>query len=914
MDAGRPRRRDGTGTHAAAALPLGTDSAFFLDLYARYSRDPGSVPADWRLHFEALDGAGHDAAPDALARELAAAFRAHGHREARLDPLDMPPREPLPLLERMRAAVRRAGDTAATCTFAGRETHRPLASFAADLERAWCGTATLECAHLDDEEARDWIAAAFEEAVTRTPDPAEHEAALTAISLADVFDGFVKLKLPTKKRFGSEGSEGSVVLLGTLLRAAAGEGVSEIVIGGIHRGRLATLATLLGKPLATLLAEIKGRDLTDGGPDFTGDIPYHLGHAAELEFDGLPVRVSIAPHPSHLMTVAPVAMGLTRARRAALGEAAAGILMHTDASFSGQGLASELLQLSGLAGYGVGGTVHVVVNNQIGFTTLPSEGRTARYCTDAGKAIGAPVLHVNGEDPAALLAVAKVAHAWRRRWRSDVLIDMVCTRVNGHNELDEPRFTQPGRYAAIDARPSLRTRLAAEASPQAAARIDAACDAFRAEVDAAYSVAATLQPNQRPVFQAGWEGVVDAGEDAILAPVDTGIDAGRLADLAAAITTIAPDIDANPKVRRFYEERRASLTASDGAINFATAEALALASLVADGHGVRMSGQDLVRGTFTQRHLRVHDVGGSRSCVPLANAEAAGARFEAINSPLSEYGVLGFEYGHSLGDADALTLWEAQFGDFLNGAQIVLDQYVASAEAKWLLRSGLVMLLPHGLEGQGPDHSSARPERILQLCAGGNMVVANPSTPANLFHLLRRQIVAPWRKPLAVIAPKSLLRLKAASSAVADFTGATRFLPVIADAGALGGRVERAVLCSGKVWYDLDAAARTAGIRDRVALIRIEQLYPLEIKEVLASVNGFGRSCALVWCQEEPENQGAWLHLRERLWRDAPDLASRIVYAGRRALPVAAGGSIERHEAEQRALVAQALGVESMGA
>lgn len=905
-------------SHETGSLPLGSDSAYFLDLYARYRRDPGSVPSDWRLHFEAMDG-GEPAkvgSLDAHAREIISAYRARGHLEAVLDPLGLVPRQPVASLDRARRFASANAAAKASCRLAGREESRQFVDIIRLLECVYCGPATLEAAYVEDETARDWIEDAFEAAVLGTQGVDDLEAATAAVALADAFDAFVKAKMPTKKRFGSEGSEASVVILGELLRLAAASGKSEIVIGGIHRGRLATLATVLGKPLAVLLAEIKGRDLTDGGPHFTGDIPYHLGHAADLDIDGVRMRISIAPHPSHLMTVAPVAMGLTRARQASAGNSVDGILMHTDASFSGQGLASELLQLSGLDGYSVGGTVHIVVNNQIGFTTLPSEGRTARYCTDAAKLIGAPVLHVNGEDPVALLVVARVAHAWRQRFGRDILIDMVCTRTNGHNELDEPRFTQPAQYAAIDARPSLRMRLEdrlAKTQPEAASRVAATVVAFRADLEAAYGVADTLKPNRQPPYQAGWDHIGPADESVLLEPVTTGIEPARLALLAEAITTIGPDIDPNPKVVRFYEERRASLLAEEGAINFATAEALAIASLLSEGRSVRMSGQDLVRGTFTQRHMRVHDVSGARSCVPLANAETNNARFAAINSPLSEYGVLGFEYGHSLGSTDALTIWEAQFGDFLNGAQIMLDQYIASAEAKWLLRSGLVMLLPHGLEGQGPDHSSARPERILQLCAGGNMIVANPTTPANLFHLLRRQMHAPWRKPLVVIAPKSLLRLKAAISAPRDFTGNTRFQTVIGDDLADASTVDRVVMCSGKVWYDLAAAAEVAGIRQRVALIRIEQLFPFDSEALLSALGSVKAGGDFIWCQEEPENQGAWLHVRESLSRASPELASRLRYVGRGALPVAAGGSIERHQIEQRALVADALGVTRIG-
>ncbi|MEI4473367.1 2-oxoglutarate dehydrogenase E1 component [Frigidibacter sp. MR17.24] len=915
-----------TEDHRAAGLPVGQDNGYAFDLYARYRRDPLAVPADWRLWFEALDAPGPaEGAPAAvLVERLVDSYRRDGHLGAALDPLGLSPRHETGRLARDRAAVEalpgpigwRLGGAA------GQGRGRDLVAL---LDRIYRGPAALEAEAVEDEAARAWIETRFEALALAEPGPQDRARAHRAIGRADTFEQFVRLKFPTKKRFGSEGAEGMMLLMQELLRQGARAGLDEVVMGGMHRGRLALLATVLGKDPARLLAEIKGRDLTRGGPDFTGDVPYHLGHVAEVEIEGRRLALSIAPHPSHLMVVAAVATGMARARRegapAAAAQAGPGalcLLLHTDAAFAGQGITAELAQMGRLDGYDVGGTIHLVVNNQIGFTTLPSEGRSARYCTDVAKMVGAPVIHVNGDDAGALMAAAALAADWRARFGRDIFIDLVCYRRNGHNELDEPRFTQPATWAAIDARPGLRaaTQAAlAAADPPGAAAVEAELAAFRDTLVAAYDVIDSLLPNDDAPFQPGWDAVAAAGPAEILAPVDTGVDAARLVRLGAAAGLIAPAASPHPKVRQFYAARAQSLERGEG-VGFATAEALAFASLLDEGASVRLSGQDSVRGTFTQRHLRLHDTEGPASRLPLAALARDGARFEIHNSPLSEYAVLGFEYGHSLVDPGTLTLWEAQFGDFLNGAQIVVDQYVVSAEAKWGLRSGLVILLPHGLEGQGPDHSSCRPERLLQACVGANAIVANPSTPANLFHLLRRQIRAPWRKPLFVVAPKSLLRARAAVSRLDEMGPGTGFRPLIYDGPEAP---ERLVLCSGKIAYELAAARAEAGLAARVGILRVEQLYPLDRGAVTAALARAGAQVAarlatgpLVWCQEEPRNQGAFAHVRAVLAAPGPAGSAPIAslgYAGRPALPVAAGGSIDRHVAEQDTLVRSALGL-----
>ncbi|MFZ2159652.1 MAG: 2-oxoglutarate dehydrogenase E1 component [Bradyrhizobium sp.] len=885
-------------------LPIATSSAFFLDLLARYQRDPYSVPADWRVHIEDMNRGGESSVE--LASQLVGAYRHQGHLEARLDPLGLNQPRSVERLRVLREEARAHADRPVDLHIGGRRS-LTLGSLAAQLEKLYSGSCALEAAHIEDEAQRDWLYETYEAAFESAETTELVSRAMESIALADTFENFVGTKFPSKKRFGVEGAESAIVLLRELLRSASLSGVAETTIGGMHRGRLATLATVLGKPVGVLLAEIKGRDLTNGGPDYTGDVPYHLGYAGELVCDGRHMKVSISPHPSHLMTVAPVVTGLARAKRSLDTGDVLCLLLHTDAAFSGQGLTSELLQLGGLAGYEVGGTIHLVVNNQLGFTTTVSEGRSSRYCTDIAKMTGAPVIHVNGDDPVAAIRASQIALAWRQHTNRDILIDLVCYRRNGHNELDEPRFTQPKEWSAIESRASLRERFSSEiiaTHPGARVNADDSAARFRESMQQGYEAIESLRPNNSPNRPATWLDIRRADAEEILRPVATGLPIARLREIGEQACKIPADIDAHPKVAQFYQKRVETLASGHG-INFGTAETLAFATLLADGVSVRLSGQDCVRGTFTQRHLAVHDMENNRRVLPLNAVAAHAARFEAINSPLSEYAVLGFEYGHSLADPRRLTIWEAQFGDFLNGAQIVADQFIITAEAKWETMSGLVVLLPHGLEGQGPDHSSARIERLLQLTAGSNIIVAHPSTPANLFHLLRRQIVAPWRKPLFVIAPKSLLRLKSCTSELNEMSAGTSFRAIIADAGPADCR--QVVLCSGKIFYDLAAARANLGLEKKVALIRIEQLHPFPMEELTILLARF-QQAEWVWCQEEPENQGAEAHVMELLRNDSRTAGHSIRAVARPRMSPAAGGSIERHEIEQRELVNRAFG------
>ena len=889
------------------ALPIGTESAYLLDLYGRYRRDPLSVPSDWRVYFEAEEPTSSrtGSSGETLAAQLQDAWRRDGHLEARLDPLGLKPTETVPLLERLRQKVEATGATMVDVRIGSKTSHMSLTQYHSELVRIYAGHAALEASHIEDETIRDWLHEQHEAAYCEKNTVDELRRALDSIALADTFENFVRVKFPSKKRFGIEGAESTIVFLREVLRCACLSGFRETTMGGMHRGRLATLATVLQKPVAVLLAEIKGRDLTNGGPDFTGDVPYHLGYAGTISHDGRDMAVSILPHPSHLMTVAPVATGLTRAKRRGRGDDVLCLLMHTDAAFSGQGLVSEVMQLGRLPAYGIGGTIHLVVNNQIGFTTDPEEGRSSRYCTDIAKMVGGPVLHVNGDDPMAVLRAARLAHDFRKTFRRDIVLDLVCYRRNGHNELDEPRFSHPRLWASIDSRPSLRASFAAEVrriDPAIHQASEATALAFHAEMQQGYETIETVRVNAQAGRPEAWQSIARASADDLLKPVRTGLALDHLQRLGEAASMIPQRIKPHGKVAQFYAARTSTIQ-QGMEINFATAEALAFASLLHEGISLRLSGQDCVRGTFTQRHLAVHDIMTDERVMPLSALATQGAIFEAANSPLSEYGVLGFEYGHSLFNPRQLTLWEAQFGDFLNGAQTMVDQYIVSAEAKWEMMSGLVLLLPHGLEGQGPDHSSARIERLLQLAGGGNILIANPSTPANLFHLLRRQIIAPWRKPLFVIAPKSLLRRKEAVSTLVEFGPQTCFRTIIAEDKA---EVRKAILCSGKIAYELEKRRSELELEASICILRIEQLYPLDRPALDAALAMTGAQ-DVIWCQEEPENQGAWNALRDQITSLPSMKGRRLSLCARPVLPVSAGGSIERHEEEQATLITRAL-------
>jgi 2-oxoglutarate dehydrogenase E1 component len=853
--------------------------------------DPGALEACFaHVLGEAPPRLASDAAIDPRHASLAEAYRARGYLAARLDPLGLAPSIEVPELDPRRHGL------------------DPVAAAAriAALQTAYCGSIGWDIGHIHDTARRAWLQAQAEGPLQRAPSDAERIEILTQLARAHAFEEGLRTRIPAGKLFGLGGAETFIVLLESLLSEAARGGVAEVVVGGMHRGRFNMLATVMGKPLTALVAEIEGKPAVPAGLGVSSDVSYHLGYSGERTIGGRKLSLSVSAHPSHLQLIPVISQGRTRAKQSLAGghgrQAVLPLLLHTDASFAGQGLVAEMLQLSGLAPFDIGGTIHIVINNQVGFTTTPGEGRSARHATDIAKLIEAPVLHVNGDDAEAVDRVARVAAAYRAEFGGDILIDLVCYRRPGHNEIDEPRFTHPVMYQAIDARPPVHqlyaealARRGLDTSPAEAAATQVAQD-----LRAAFAAAKSYQVNHADWFEGRWSGLSSGSEADLLASTATGLARDRLRELGRSLTTIPDGMAIDPKVARFLDERRASIQSGQG-ITWATAEALALASLLSEGTPVRFGGQDSVRGTFTQRHLELHDQATGARHLVLAGA-AASVSAEIHNTPLIENAVLCFEYGITLADPHRLVIWEAQFGEFLNVAQAVFDQCIACGEDRWLRASGLVILLPHGLDGGGPDHSTGRPERLLAACAGANLQIVNASTPANFFHVLRRQMHRPFRKPLVVLSPKYLLRHKACVSPLADFQTGTGFRPAIPDATVVKAR--RVVLCTGKVFYELQAARAARHLASDIALVRIEQLHPFPVAavaEALAAHPG----AEIVWCEEEPANMGYFLHLRSRLEAAAGRPVRR---AGRPAVATPAVGVKYWHEAEIAAYLEQALG------
>jgi 2-oxoglutarate dehydrogenase E1 component len=857
----RIRDRRIGGSVLMASSPLSGISLQYLDaMQAAFDRDPGSVEPGWRVIFQVL--AEMDARRPEGMMDAGAEWRDRGHLTAALDPLT--------------SAATPAADP---------------------LQALYTGTLAVESAHIDDAGRRAWLRAAVEQDAG-LPVPAAPMAVLGELIEAEEFESFLGRKFPTKKRFGAEGAEAVIPLLRRVLANAAAQGVTRAVIGTMHRGRLSIMANVLGRSVARMIGEVKGAHPFPADPARSGDVPYHLGLEADLVLDGHPIRVTLLSNPSHLEAVDPLVLGRARAAQDVLGEGGVDkvlpIILHTDAAVIGQGLVAECIQLAGPAGYTVGGTVHLVINNQIGFTTEAQEARTSRHCTGPWKAVDSAILHVNGDDPAAVCRAADIAVAWRQAQHCDAVVDLVCYRRNGHNEIDEPGFTQPLLYARIADQPPVTRRFAAgliAAGITTEDAVAALAEACRARLQAAYEEAPGHRVNEsgfppRPAARGPATGVAE--------PV--------LARIAEALASPPDGAVLHPRMGRVLRQRGIE----EAGIPWPAAEAMAFGSLVLDGVPVRLSGQDVVRGAFSHRHFSLADRVTGQKHVGLDGLDPGQARFQAFNSPLSEYAVLGFEYGYSLERPEALVLWEAQFGDFANGAQIMIDQFIASGEEKWCDPSRLVMLLPHGLEGQGPEHSSARLERYLQLAARDNLRVVNPSTPANYFHLLREQGLGLFDRPLVVMSPKKLLRLPAALSPLGDFLPGTGFRPVVATVPT--GSVELVLLCSGKIAYELEEE-RTARGADNVAILRLERLYPFPAEELAALFRRWP-AASMVWVQEEPANMGAWMWIDRRLEALAMecDLSHpRASYAGRPESPSPAGSFHGDHDADQRAIVERAF-------
>lgn len=822
---------------------------------------------------------------------LAQAYRDRGFLRSRLDPLGLAVPPPVPELEPAALGV----------------DPRASAGLIDHLNTTYCGAIGWEFGHIHDGERRRWLEARAEEDPGEAPDRAVRVAMAALLARAEAFESRLAQLLPGARLFGLGGAESFVVLLEILLARSAGLGVEEVVIGGMHRGRFNLLVSICGKPLPALLAEIQGRSPIPEGLGASSDVSYHLGYSGEREFAGR-LRLSVSPHPSHLQLAPVISQGRARAKQAARGlpggrHAVMPLLLHTDASFAGQGLVAEMFQLSRLAPYDLGGTVHIVINNQLGFTTPPGEGRSARHPTDIARLVEAPVLHVNGDEPDAVHRVATVAAEWRARFASDIVIDLVCYRRPGHNEIDEPRFTQPLMYREIDARPPVSefyaARLAEEGIDTSGVR--AASVAMEDEIRLAMDASRSHAVNHADWFAGAWTGFHAGTAAEMLSSPATGLELEHLRRLGAALTEVPAGFALDAKVARFLADRRRSIETGEG-INWATGEALALASLLGQGTPLRFSGQDSVRGAFTQRHLELHDQStGARHLVLASAALEGGVEAEIHNTPLIEHAVLCYEYGLSMAEPRRLVMWEAQFGEFLNVAQPVFDQCIACGEDRWLRSSGLVILLPHGLDGGGPDHSTARPERLLAAGAGANIIVANVSTPDNFFHLLRRQALVQFRKPLVVLAPKALLRDRRCASPLAAFGTGTGFRVVIGDAVARGAR--RIVLCTGKIYYDLRQGRDERGLQSDIALVRLEQLHPFPA-DALATALAIYPGAELVWCEEEPENMGYFRHLAGPTGRVAGRTPRRV---GRPAAAAPAAGVKSRLEAEARTLLAEAL-------
>ncbi|WP_185061164.1 multifunctional oxoglutarate decarboxylase/oxoglutarate dehydrogenase thiamine pyrophosphate-binding subunit/dihydrolipoyllysine-residue succinyltransferase subunit [Pseudonocardia eucalypti] len=797
--------------------------------------------------------------------------------------------------------------------FAGKQ-HMKLRDVLGVLRDAYCRTIGTEYMHIADPQQRAWLEERIERPHQKPP-VAEQKYILSKLNAAEAFETFLQTKYVGQKRFSLEGGETVIPLLDAILDSAAADELEEVVIGMPHRGRLNVLANIVGKPISQIFREFEG-NLDPGQAHGSGDVKYHLG--AEGKYfrmfgDGETV-VSLTANPSHLEAVDPVLEGIVRAKQDILDKGPDGftvmpVMLHGDAAFAGQGVVAETLNLALLRGYRTGGTVHVVVNNQVGFTTAPENSRSSQYCTDVAKMIGAPVFHVNGDDPEACVWVARLAVEYRQRWNNDVVIDMICYRRRGHNEGDDPSMTQPAMYEIIDAKRSVRKSYTESLIGRGDISMEEAEHAlkdFSSQLEHVFNEVRELERGKVTASPSVEQ------EQALPTKLETAVPLEVVQRIGDAHTDLPEGFTVHSRVRPVLE-RRLKMS-REGNVDWAFAELLALGSLAMDGRLIRMAGQDTRRGTFVQRHSVVIDKKTGEEYYPLRNLSPEQGRFLPYDSALSEFAALGFEYGYSVANPDALVLWEAQFGDFVNGAQSVIDEFISSGEAKWGQTSDVVLLLPHGLEGQGPDHSSGRIERFLQLCAEGSMTVALPSDPANYFHLLRRHAMDGVRRPLVVFTPKWMLRAKQVVSPLEAFThGAFRSVlddPRFAAARGPQPGVRRLLLCSGKIYYELMAALEKAGGAERtdLAVIRVEQLYPLPKKKLLAALERYPNATDIRWVQEEPANQGAWPFFGLALPELSPDRLGRLRRVSRRRMAAPAAGSGKVHEFEQQALIAEALG------
>ncbi len=972
----------------ASSFMQGHNAEYLEQLYAQYTKNPGAVDAAWAEFFKAMGDASPDvqreaegpswartdwppmpsddltgaltgewAEIDAKAagkkiKEKAAdkgvevsddqikravldslralmlirAYRIRGHLAADLDPLGMRKASTHPELDPK------------TYGFTDADMDRPIfidnvlglqmASMRQIVEivkRTYCGTFALQYMHISDPEQAAWLKERIEGYGKEIQFTKEgRKAILNKMVEAEGFEKFLHVKYMGTKRFGLDGGEALIPAMEQIIKRGGALGLSDIVIGMPHRGRLNILANVMGKPYRAIFNEFQGGSFKPEDVDGSGDVKYHLGASSDRAFDGNSVHLSLTANPSHLEAVNPVVLGKVRAKQDQLNDTdrtkVMGILLHGDAAFAGQGVVAEGFGLSGLRGHKTGGTMHIVVNNQIGFTTAPHFSRSSPYPTDIALMVEAPIFHVNGDDPEAVVHAAKVATEFRQKFHKDVVIDIFCYRRFGHNEGDEPMFTNPIMYKKIKTHKttlSLYTERLVKDGLIPEGEIEDMKAAFQAHLNDEFEAGKDYKPNKADWLDGRWSHLNKNKEDYVRG--ETAIAPDTLTEIGTALTTAPEGFAMHKTVGRLLDHKKQMFETGKG-FDWATGEALAFGSLLAEGYPVRLSGQDATRGTFSQRHSGFINQENEDRYYPLNNIRAGQSHYEVIDSMLSEYAVLGFEYGYSLAEPNALVLWEAQFGDFANGAQIMFDQFISSGESKWLRMSGLVTLLPHGFEGQGPEHSSARLERFLQMCGQDNWIVANCSTPANYFHILRRQLHRTFRKPLILVTPKSLLRHKLAVSTAEDFTTGSSFHRVLWDDAQQGNsdtklaaddKIKRVVLCSGKVYYDLLEERDARGIDD-VYLMRIEQYYPFPAHSLINELERF-KGAEIVWCQEEPKNQGAWTFIEPNIEWVLTRIGAKHTrprYVGRATSASPATGLASQHKAQQEALVDEALSLE----
>ena len=935
-----------------ASTPLyGSNAVVIEGLYEDYLADPESVPSQWRSYFGQFRGSGnsevaHSRIVAALAEErgvrrssarphgsvggaahrtqasekqaavsrLIQVYSLRGHQIADIDPLGLLER-PVPSVlspEFLGLTDADLDDEFYTGGLAGTAHMRmPLRDIIALLRKIYCGKIGAEFAHVSRSRERLWLREKFETgSVTEWLSPREKKWVLEQLTRAEGIERYLHTRFVGQKRFSLEGGDSLIPLLNDLINQGGANGVHEAVVGMAHRGRINVLVNVMGKSPEELFSEFEGKHDHSGTAERSGDVKYHMGFSADLATDGGNVHLVLAFNPSHLEIVNPVVEGSVRARQVRRDDAERSeilpVLIHGDAAIAAQGVVTETFQMSQARGFTTGGTVHIVVNNQIGFTTSdPADVRSTPYCSDVAKMIEAPIFHVNGDDPEAVIFVARIALAYRQKFKKDVVIDLVCYRRLGHNEADEPAATQPIMYRTIRSKKTPRQTYAERLVREGVvdqAHADELVDNYRSKLDEGASVRDNLLGMIGNEYTIDWSPYQSQDWDQ---NVSTRLTGKELKALSTAITHVPPAFTLHSRVKKIMDTRLA-MAAGKIDMDWGFAETMAYAGLLQDGYSVRITGQDSERGTFFHRHAVLHDQTNNNEHIPLQSIGKSPDSFTVTDSLLSEEAVMAFEYGYATTEPGALVVWEAQFGDFANGAQVVIDQFISSGEAKWGRLCGLTLFLPHGYEGQGPEHSSARLERFLQLCAEHNIQVCVPSTPAQMFHMLRRQMMSSFRKPLIVMTPKSLLRHKLSVSPLSDLTDG-RFMNLIPEVGQLDReKVSRVVFCSGKVYYDLVEARAEMGI-ENVALIRIEQLYPFPIDDYARSLADYENAREIIWCQEEPQNQGAWYQIRHRLQEPLAD-GQHLYYSGREGAAAPAAGRLSLHAQQQDALVNAALG------